>query len=211
MLTSKDAVFKKIRECVIQDDEAMCKEVSPYFSSFWKDLHVKSGCLCVDERVAIPNSIQEAVLESIHIMHPGIWGMISLSQYAWWPYLHREILAETCNCVPCTQIGENLKLGIPKFKWHPHKLCQKPIEEIQIEFGGPILKEKDKEIYFLTCIDCYSKYPTVKTFEKANGANVFKFIREYAYNHGNPRIIRSDQATCLVGKQVRNYCNEKKY
>ena len=96
--------MKEIRDCVLQDDEAHCKEVSTYIHSFWKDLHVKSGCLCVDQRVAIPNSIKEAVLESIHMTHPGSWGMISLSQYAWWPYMHREISAKTSDCVPCTDI-----------------------------------------------------------------------------------------------------------
>ena len=192
----------------MQDDEARCKEVSPYIHSFWKDLHIKSGCLCVDERVAIPNLIKDAVLESIHMTHPGSWGMISLSQFAWWPYMHREILAKTSDCVPCTEIGKNIKAIIPKSKWHPHKFCREPNEEIQIEFGGPILKEKDKEIYFLTCIDRHSKYPTVEIFEKAIGTNVVKFLREYAYNHGIPRTIRLDQATYPVGKQVTNYCNE---
>ena len=71
VLTSKDAVLKEIRDCVIQDDEARCKEVSPYVHSFWKDLQVKSGCLCFDHRVAIPNFIKEAVLESIQMTHPG--------------------------------------------------------------------------------------------------------------------------------------------
>ena len=82
VLTSKDAVLKEIRDWVMQDDEARCKEVSAYIHSFWKDLQVKSGCLCVEERVAIPNSIKDAVIESIHMTHPGSWGMISLSQYA---------------------------------------------------------------------------------------------------------------------------------
>ena len=35
-----------------------------------------------------------------------------------------------------------------------------------------------------------------------------KFLRDYAYTHGKARNIRLDQATCLVGKQVTNYCNE---
>ena len=35
-----------------------------------------------------------------------------------------------------------------------------------------------------------------------------KFLRDYAYTHGIPRNIRLDQASCLVGKQVTNYCNE---
>ena len=93
--------------------------------------------------------------------------MISLFQYAWWPYMHRETLAKISDCVPCTEIAKNLKPVIPKSKWHPHKVCQEPIEEIQIDFGGPILNEKDKEIYFLTGIDRYSKYPTAEIFEKS--------------------------------------------
>ena len=201
-------MLKEIRDCVIQDDEARCKEVSTYIHSFWKDLHVKSGCLCVDERVAILNSIKEAVLESILMTHPSSWGMISLSQYAWWPYMHKEILAKTSDCVPCTEIGKNLKPIIPKSKWHPHKTCQELNEEIQIDFAGSITNDKEKDIYFLTCIDRYSKYPTVRIFDNANGVNVVKFLRDYAYTHGIPRTIRLDQATCLVGKQITNYCNE---
>ena len=189
----------------MQDDEARCKEVSHYIHSFWNDLHVKSGCLCVDERVAIPNSIKDAVLELIHMTHPGSWEKVSLSQYAWWPYMHKEILAKTSDCVPCTENCKNLKPIIPKSKWHPYKLCQEPNEEIQIDFGGPIFNEKDEEIYFLTCIDNFSKYPTVEIFEKANGTNVVNFLREYAYNHVIPRTKRLYQATCLVGKQVTKY------
>ena len=206
VLTSKDAVTKEIRDCVIQDDEARCKdkEVSPDVHSFWKDLRVKSGSLCVDQRVAIPNSIKEAVLESMHMTHPSSWGMISLSQYAWRPYMHREILAKTSDCVTCTDIGKNLKRIVPKSEWYPHKACQEPNEEIQIDFGGPIKNDKDKDVYFLTSIDRYWKYPTVRIFEKANGANVVKFLRDYAYTHGTPRTIRLDQASCLVGKQVTN-------
>ena len=74
--------------------------------------------------------------------------------------MHREILAKTSDCVQCTDIGKNLKTVIPKSKWHPHKLCQEPNEEIQIDFGGPILNEKDLKIYILTCICRYSKYST---------------------------------------------------
>ena len=75
--------------------------------------------------------------------------------------MHREILAKTSDCVPCTDIGKNLKPIIPKSKWYPHKACQGPNEEIQIDFAGPILSDQNKYVYFLTCIDRYSKYPTV--------------------------------------------------
>ena len=116
VLTSKDAVLKEVRDCKLQDDPQRCKEVNPYLFSYWRDLHVRSGCVCVDERVAIPHAIQDAVLESLHLTHPGSWGMITLGQYAFWPYMHREILNKAAQCKPCTEIGKNLKPVFPASK-----------------------------------------------------------------------------------------------
>ena len=109
VLTSGNAVHKEVRDCILQNDPQRCKEVNLYFYSYWGDLHVRSGCVCVDEWVAILHSIQEAVLESLHLTHPGSWGMITLGQYAFWPYMHREILNKAAQCKPCTEIGKNLK------------------------------------------------------------------------------------------------------
>ena len=78
--------------------------------------------------------------------------------------MHREILAKSSDCVPCTDIGHNLKPIVAKSKRHPHKACQEPNEEIQTDFGGPIISDQDKNFYLLTCNDRYSKYPTVRIF-----------------------------------------------
>ena len=51
VLTIKDAVLKEVRDCILQNDAQRCKEVNPYLFSYRRDLHVRSGCLCVDERV----------------------------------------------------------------------------------------------------------------------------------------------------------------
>ena len=109
-----------------------------------EDLHVRSGCVCVDDRVAIPHSIQEAVLESLHLTQPGSWGMITLGQYAFWPYTHREILNKAAQCKHCTDIGKDFEP-----KWKPLLNCSEPNEEIQIDFDGFITNEKDQDIHFL--------------------------------------------------------------
>ena len=142
VLTSKDAVLKEVRDCILQNDPQSCKEVNLYMFSYWRDLHVRSGCVCVDERVAIPHSIQDAVLESLHLTHPGSWGMITLGQYAFWPYMHREILNKAAQCKPCTDIGKNLNPVFPASKWKPLQTCTEPNEEIQIDFRGRITNEK---------------------------------------------------------------------
>ena len=45
-------------------------------------------------------------------------------------------------------------------------------------------------------------------YEKANGPNVLKFLDMYIETHGIPRSIRLDQAKCLIGHQVKTFCNK---
>ena len=83
ILTGKDAIIKELRDCVIRNDADRLQEISPYLFSYWRDLSVKHGCVCFDERIAIPKSIKDAVLEDIHSTHPGSFAMLSLAQNIW--------------------------------------------------------------------------------------------------------------------------------
>ena len=73
-LTTKDAILKEIRDCISTEHEDRCKQISPYIHPFWKDLQVKNGCVCVDDRIALPHAIKDAYVEAIHATHPGTWG-----------------------------------------------------------------------------------------------------------------------------------------
>ena len=202
ILTGKDAILKEVKDCVIRNTPDRLQEISPYLFSYWRDLSVKHGCVCLNERIAIPKSIKDAVLEDIYSTHPGSFAMLSLEQNIWWPYIHRDILAKTSECKACTEIGKNLKSVISHRKWAPLPKCIEPNDEIQIDFGGPILNEKGIEQYFITSIDRYSKYPTAEIVNNASGPNVIKFLNKYIYHHGVPRTIRLDQARCFTGKKV---------
>ena len=145
ILTGKNAILKEVRDCVIRNDADRLQEISPYLFSYWRDLSVKHGCVCLDERIAIPKSIKDAVLEDIHSTHPGSFAMLSLAQNISWPYIHGDKLAKASECNACTDIGKNLKSVIPHRKWTPLPKCSEPNDEIQLDFGGPILNEKGIE------------------------------------------------------------------
>ena len=207
-LTTKDAILKEIRDCIPTDNEDRCKQTSPYIHSFWKDLHVKNGCACIDDRIALPHTIKDAYVDAIHATHPGTWGMTDMATHAWWPYMHRGIATKTAKCNPCVKIGKNLEPIIPANKWTPLKLCKVPNEEIQIDFGGPIYNEKNQEIYFRACIDRFSKFPSAEVFDRAIADNILKFLQEYVLLHGIPRAIRLDQARCQTGQQIKAFCSQ---
>ena len=207
-LTSKDAVLKEVRDCILTNHESRLKALNPYIHSYWRDLHVRSGCVCIDEMVAIPNVLREAMIDDIHSSHLGTWGMICMATHCWWPYMYRELIVKATECKPCTVIGKNLKSVITAKQFNPHIPCVEPNQEIQIDFGGPIFDEKCNDVYFLAAIDRFSKYPTACIYDKANGQNVLKFLDMYIEKHGIQRPIRLDQAKCLVGNQVKTFCNK---
>ena len=122
--------------------------------------------------------------------------------------MHRDIAKKTAKCNSCVKIGKNINSIIPAKKWAPLMLCKVPKEEIQIDFGGPIYNEKNQEIYFLACIDRFSKFPTAEVFDRANADNILKFLQGYVLLHGIPRTIRLDQAQCQMGQQVKTICNQ---
>ena len=198
----------RLVDYILQNDHQRCKEVNLYMFLYLRDLHVRSGCVCIDERVTIPHSKQDGVQESLHLTHPGSWRMITLGKYTFWQFMHREILNKAAQCKPCTNIGKNLKPVLPASKWKPLLNCSEPNEEIQIDFGGPITNEKDQDIHFLAYIERFSKYSTVEVFEKANGPNVIKFLHEHIHIHGVPRNIRLNQALCLNGYKVKHFCEQ---
>ena len=82
-LATKDAILKEIRDCILTDNEDRCRQISPYIISFWKDLHVKNGCVCIDDRIALAHAIKDAYVDAIHATHPGTWGMTDMATHAW--------------------------------------------------------------------------------------------------------------------------------
>ena len=203
--------MKEVRDRILTNNESRLKALNAYIHSYWRDLHIRSGCVCIDEKVAIPNVLREAMTDDIRSSHPGTWGMICIATHCWWPYMHRELIVKATDCKPCTVIGKNLKPVIPakQFNLHTFNLpCVEPNQEIQIDFGGPIVVEKGNEVYFLAAIDRYSKYLTACIYDKANGPKVINFFDMYIENHGILRFICLDQAKCLVGNQVKTFCKK---
>ena len=122
-------------------------------------------------------------MEVIHFTHPGSWGMTDMALHAWWQYMHQDIITKTAECNACVKIGKNLKSIIPSSKWAPLKLGKVSSAEIQIDL-----------VYFLVCIDRFSKFPTAEIFGMADVENVLTFLQEYVLLHGIARTIRLDQA-----------------
>ena len=205
-MINRDTVLREVRDCIQTGDEQRCKKLSKQIHAKWRSLSVHNGCVLLDNKLAIPNSLKEWVIDVLHSTHPGAWGMTELGQRIWWPFINRDLINKSKTCRPCTEFGKNLKSINPKSHWAPLPQCSEPNEEIQLDFGGPIFDGQGREVYFLACIDRFSKFPTLKLVTHANGPNIEKFLNKYIGQHGVPRNIRLDQARCLRGNKVELLC-----
>ena len=135
-LTSKDAIPKEIRDCILTDNKDRCSQIDTYIHSFRKNLHVKNGCVCIDDGLAKPNSTKDAYVEAIPATHPGTWGMTDGAVHALWLYMHRDIITKTAKCNPCVKIGPHRQVCPALSKKSNHcgllnhfaKVCQKKIK-----------------------------------------------------------------------------------
>ena len=115
----------------------------------------------VDNRIAVPSSLRQAVLSHVHRAHPGQQAMIDAVSYLWWPKMHSQIIEKAEKCEACKKYGKNLKPLCRKAEQSDSIEPTCPNEEVQLDFAGPLFPEQTKPTYLLVAIDRFSRYPTV--------------------------------------------------
>ena len=82
--------------------------------------------------------------------------MLEAAKNAWYPYLHRDIIARAQNCKECRQKSKNLKVVSGKQHFTALDAVVEPNEEIQMDFAGPLPDETNKEVYIVVGVDRFS-------------------------------------------------------
>ena len=85
--TTKDPLLSKVRQIVTDGcPDVVDRPELQSFASVSHELSVVSDCLLRGNRMVVPTSLQEKVLDHLHDGHPGVVRMKSLArQYVWWP------------------------------------------------------------------------------------------------------------------------------
>ena len=176
-------------------------------AQFWPKAAVINNCVIVDNKLAIPETLRQAVFARLHRSHPGQEAMMSASEYIWWQFLNRQIVDICEKCRECRLYSKNLKPVKTFHTTQPLPDLTAPNQELQLDFAGPILDEKGVKIFLLVAIDRFSKFPSVLITKTTGAKKVTKFLRSYIQIHGLPHSIRTDHGSGFKNDLVQQFCS----
>ena len=104
-LISEDVWMDRLRRVMERKDRAKFELMGPYTNPLWNQLSVIDDCILVDNRIAVPVQLRQAVMKRIHRGHPGQEARIDVSNYLWWPHMHKDIVNLAEECRECTCIA----------------------------------------------------------------------------------------------------------
>ena len=144
-LTTEDTWMDRLRRVIERGDKQAFELMGPYTNPLWSQMAVQDDCILVNNRLAVPVQLRQAVLKRIHRGHPGQDAMLGVSQYLWWPHMNKDIVNLAEECRSCTRYGKNVKYLISKNASKLLPLLTQPEQEVQLDYAGPIENQKGKK------------------------------------------------------------------
>ena len=208
-LTEEDRFLGAMKRAIVNKDVTTFNKLWSYMAQFWRQAAVVNNCVIIDNMLAIPEPLTQAVLAHLHHSHSGQEAMILASEYIWWPFLNRQIVDNCEKCRQCTLYGKNLKPAKTFYTAQALPNLSGPNQELQLDFAGPILDEKGSKIFLLVAIDRFSKFPSVLITRTTGTKKFTKFLASYIHIHGIPQSISTDHGSRFKKDLVQQLCSNK--
>nr|XP_020456172.1 uncharacterized protein K02A2.6-like [Monopterus albus] len=171
-------------------------EFQPYNRNLY-ELSVRAGCLLWGQRVLVPPTLQNRVLQQLHHGHCGMVRMKELARsYFWWPGLNKQI-EETARTCPSCQKFRNMPQPAPL---HPWEWPEEPWKRVHIDFAGPF-----EDRMFLVAVDAHSKWPEVCIMRSTTTEKTVERLGEMFSRFGFPEQLVSDNGPQFTAPEFEKF------
>ena len=107
-LITEDPWMDRLRRVIERNNLHSFELMGSYTNPLWHQLSVVDDCILVDNRMAVPGQLRQAVLTRVHRGHTGQEAMLDVLRYLWWPLMHKDIVNLAEECRNCTRYGKNV-------------------------------------------------------------------------------------------------------
>ena len=141
-------------------------------------------------------------LRGLHadLCHPGVTRFFHYVKAHNLPYSVEEVRTMTRDCQICAECK-------PHF-YRPDRSrlikATRSFERLSLDFKGP-LPSSDRNVYFLTVVDEYSRFPFAIPCPDMTAATVIKALDSIFALFGFPGYIHSDRGSSFMSEELRRY------
>lgn len=161
------------------------------------------GLLTTNDRIVIPESLQQKVLSVAHKSHQGgTKTYYLLKERVWFPRMKHLVEQTVKSCEAC-QIAKERIVNHPVLM---HEIPDDPWDQVAVDFYGPM---KEDNHYLLVLTDLYSRYPIVQRIKSVPGESVIPILDKIFKTFGYPRLIRSDNGAPFNGQEWQKFTRNR--
>ena len=182
--TQGDADMQKLEKCIQRGYISNDPVLSPYRQVF-TELCTKEGMILRGDRIVIPKSLQQEVIDTAHEGHQGeVKTKQLLRMKCWFPKLDDLVREKMSNCRGCQ--ATTYKPTRDPLTSTP--LPDRPWQHLDADFKGPMPTGE----YLLVVIDQYSRYPEVEIVSNTSARQVLPKLDKIFATHGFPESLKTD-------------------
>ena len=202
--TTNDEKLLKTLVCLEQRNFEQFPEE---YRQYKNNISTRFGIVFYDDKIIIPKPLRQTVIMLLHKGHLAINNMNHAARLFWWPKLTKDVQFKCNECVPCKMSGKCIKPQLPMTKINYLPQAEKPNQEIQLDFIGPI-RFKHRRFYILISIGRYSRWPAVCICEAPTSKTAKIFLEQNILLNGIPQTIRTDKGTAFTGREFSQMCKK---
>jgi len=166
--------------------------LKPYWS-VKDELTIHNGLLLRGNRIVIPSSLQEDILQKLHEGHQGIVKtQLRARTSVWWPGVTKQIQCFIQKCKTCcksfpTQTEPLIPTELPNHPWQ--------------KLGSDLFEYKGA-VYILV-VDYFSRYVEILKLSTTTSASIIVALKTIFSRHGIPETLVTDNGPQYSSEEFR--------
>ena len=184
--TSKDITLCELAKMVHKGwprEQKDCPDILKPYWTYRECISLENGLLFKDDRLIIPDTEKDQILEQLHYGHYGIKRTQDRAKESvFWPGIAKDIENKVKDCSICQENSSSQTKEI----MHSHDVPRGPWIKLGID-----LFEHNKKQYILL-VDYFSKFPVIRQLYSLNTGAVINELKRIFSETGIPEVVISD-------------------
>lgn len=204
--TSRDPALREVMKYTSSswpEEGKLSPELRSYFV-LRDQLSVVDGLLFQGEKIIVPPSLRDKVIQIGHETHQGISRTTSfIKELYWWPHIAENIKNVIQHCTVCHSTDKPAKASPAPLQ--PVAFPSRSWTKLAIDIVGPFEQAPPKERYFITLVDYHSKWPEVASSHNVTTASVVDFLKSIFSREGLPLEITTDNGPQFTSHEFNQF------